>query len=261
MLISKLLKTRSFKKTYLYHFIVFIGECSLLTAGVFKRLFKQPFERSEIIQSMAFVGSSSVPIIILTTFASGAVLALYSAQVLMRYGAGSLTGGMVALSISREISPVLVGIMVTARCGSAMTAQIGTMAVTEQIDALRSLNVHPINYLVIPRLLACVLMLPILSIVGLFSGVLGGYLVATAHGISHHGFIDSIQLFTVPQDFIWGMIKTILFGFIIAIVSCQQGLRVWQGALGVGRSTTSSVVSSMVLIYIADYFLTSLFYR
>ncbi len=241
-------------------FFNFVGECTLLLGDALKRLFRKPFEASEILQQMAFIGVASVPIVMLTTFFSGSVLALYSSEILLRYGAGSLAGGTIALAVGREIAPVLAGIMVAARCGSAMAAQMGSMAVTEQIDALRALNVHPTQYLVIPRLIAAVTMVPILCIIGVYSGICGGYLVSLSNGIPGGSFLNSLRQFTEPWDFLGGMIKTLIFGLIIATVACQQGLRTKDGAVGVGRATTTTVVVSMVLIYIANYFLAALLY-
>src|ERR1044071_8399742 len=135
------------------------------------RLFRPPYEIRETVNQMAFIGAASVPIVALTSFFSGAVLALYTSEFLLQYNATPFVGATIGLAVTREVGPVLAGIMVSARAGSAMAAQIGTMAVTEQIDALKMLSVHPTNYLVIPRLVASVLMLPILGLVCMYSGV------------------------------------------------------------------------------------------
>lgn len=238
----------------------FVGECTILLAQSAARLFRRPIEFGEVFEQMAFVGVASVPIVALTTFSSGAVLALYSTELLIKYGATSFAGGTIGLAVTREIAPVLAGIMVAARCGSAMAAQIGTMAVTEQIDALRALSVNPINYLVIPRIIAGVLMLPILCLIGVYSGMLGGWLVSVSGGIPQATFLASVKRFVVPWDFTGGMIKTAVFGIIVAVVACQQGMRASGGAVGVGRATTISVVISMVLIYVADYLISMLLY-
>jgi phospholipid/cholesterol/gamma-HCH transport system permease protein len=179
----------------------------------------------------------------------------------VKYGASSLAGGTVGLAVCREIAPVLAGIMVAARCGSAMAAQIGTMAVTEQIDALRALSVHPTNYLVIPRIIATVIMLPVLCIIGVYAGIFGGYLVALSGGVTHGSFLLSLKQFVEPWDYLAGMIKTGVFGLIISLVACQQGMRTKNGAVGVGGATTNTVVISMVLIYMANYFLASALYK
>ncbi len=241
---------------------VFVGECTILVLDSLRRLFTRPFEVGEIVSQMAFVGVASVPIVALTTFSSGAVIALYTGEILVRYGASSLAGATIALAVCREIAPVLAGIMVAARCGSAMAAQIGTMAVTEQVDALRSLNVHPTNFLVIPRLIAAMTMLPVLAMVGMYAGVLGGYVVSVGlSGVSSGSFVNSIRQWGEPSDVMGGLIKTIVFGLVVAIVACQQGLRTKDGAVGVGRSTTNTVVITMVLIYVLNYFLTSVLYK
>jgi phospholipid/cholesterol/gamma-HCH transport system permease protein len=240
----------------------FIGECWLLFWDALMRLASPPLERREILSQMAFMGAASVPIVALTTFSSGAVISLYSAEILVRYGAASLAGATVGLAVTREIAPVLAGIMVAARAGSAMAAQIGTMAVTEQIDALRVLNVHPVKYLVIPRLLAGIFMLPILGMVGVYCGVFGGYLVATQVArVPHGAFVQSLQLFLEPKDVWGGLLKTVVFGVIVALVACQQGLRTKNGAVGVGQSTTNTVVITMVLIYLANFALAWILFR
>lgn len=236
-------------------FLVFVGESALITFDAFRRCFRRPFEAEETMGQMAFIGAASVPIVALTGFFSGAVLSLYLSQFLTQYGATGFVGATVALSVTREIGPVLAGIMVAARCGSAMAAQIGTMAVTEQIDALKMLSVHPTNYLVIPRIIAAATMLPILAMVCMWSGVLGGMLVAMTEGISAQAFAVSITQFLEPGDFVRGMLKTPFFGLIVAVVAAQQGLRTKYGAVGVGRATTNTVVISMVLIYIANFLL------
>ncbi|MBL8060730.1 MAG: ABC transporter permease [Chthonomonas sp.] len=240
--------------------IEFIGECAIIVQRTLMRLFSRPLESGEWIGQMSFVGVNSIPIVVMTTLFSGAVLALYASDVLQLYGAGSLTGSLVGLAVTREIAPVLAGIMVAARCGSSMAAQIGQMAVTEQVDALTSLNVNPINYLVIPRFVACVLGLPILCLVGCYAGILGGLWVSSFSGVPQESFMNSLRQFVQPWDFIGGMIKTLVFGVIVSVVACQQGLRCRDGAVGVGRATTNSVVIAMVLIYFANFLLAAALY-
>jgi phospholipid/cholesterol/gamma-HCH transport system permease protein len=239
---------------------VFVGEITILILGSLRRMVRRPFEGNETLTQMAFIGVSSVPIVALTTFASGAVLSLYLAPLLKQSGASELLGGVVGLTVGREIAPVIAGIMVAARCGSSMAAQIGSMAVTEQIDALRALAVNPYSYLVVPRLLAGILMLPILGLIGAYSALFGAMIIAVANGIPSAQFMRSLQVFTEPWDFTGGVLKTMFFGLIIAAVACQQGLRTTGGAVGVGRSTTNAVVISMVLIYVVNYFLAAWFY-
>jgi len=241
-------------------FLTFVGEIVIIIADVSHRIFRRPYEVGETFNQMAFVGVASIPIVVLTNFFSGAVLALYSTQFLSKYGASAFVGGTVALAVCREIGPVLAGIMVAARCGSAMAAQIGSMAVTEQVDALRMLSVHPTNYLVIPRMLACIVMLPILGTLGIYAGLVGGWSVAVATGIPSQVFLQSIQQFATLHDFTGGLMKTPFFGAITVIVACQQGMRTTEGAVGVGRATTNTVVISMILVYVANYFLAAVIF-
>jgi phospholipid/cholesterol/gamma-HCH transport system permease protein len=233
--------------------LIFIGEVTLLVTDAFKRLFAGKVEVKETINQMAFVGVNSVPIVALTGFFSGAVFSLYLSSFLNRYGAGSFVGATVALSMIREIGPVLAGIMVSARCGSAMAAQIGTMQVTEQVDALRMLSVHPTNYLVIPRMVASIFMLPILAMICMSIGIGGGLLVAMSENIAPGTYLTSITQFVKPEDILKGLIKAPVFGLIISIVACQQGMRTTNGAVGVGRATTNAVVISMVLVYVSNF--------
>jgi phospholipid/cholesterol/gamma-HCH transport system permease protein len=239
-------------------FFVYIGEISILIGRTGRYLFA--FDLRDFFSQSAVIGYNSVPIAVLTTFTSGAVISLYFSQFAQRYGAGQLTGGLVALALSRELAPVLVGVVVAARAGSAIAAEIGTMKVTEQIDALRALAVSPIQYLVVPRLLASLVMLPVLCVIADISGLIGGYLIAVWQGIPAASFPVSIREYVMFRDFSMGIIKTLVFGLIIAVVSCHQGLETQGGATGVGRATTNAVVLSIVLIYVSDFFLAYLMF-
>jgi phospholipid/cholesterol/gamma-HCH transport system permease protein len=242
-------------------FFTFVGETGLILRDVVLRAGKRPFEWRETINQMAFIGAASVPIVALTGFFSGAVLSLYLTSFLTQFGATGFVGGTVGLTVTREIGPVIAGIMVAARCGSAMAAQIGTMAVTEQIDALKMLSVHPTNYLVIPRAIAGVLMLPVLALTCMWAGVGGGLLVSMSENLSAAAFMQSLTQYVKPSDFINGCVKTPVFGLIISIVACQQGLRTTEGAVGVGRATTNTVVISMILVYVANFLLARILFR
>lgn len=233
----------------------FVAEITLLFLSSARTLLAGALELRETLHQMAFIGVASVPIVALTAVFSGAVLALYSASLLVRFGVGSLSGGAVGLAVTREIAPVLTAMMVAARCGSAIAAQIASMKVTEQIDALRALAVSPIAYLVVPRVVAALLMLPLLCTVANFAGVGGGALLAFWLGVPFYAYFRSLQMVVGPFDFTGGLIKVLAFALIIVLVSCQQGLAARGGAAGVGRATTNAVVISMVLIYIANYFL------
>ena len=214
-----------------------------------------------VVQQMAHLGVNSLPIVLLTMLFTGMVMTVQIAHEFIKYGVQSSVGGVIAVGMGRELAPVLTGVVVAGRVGAAITAEIGSMKVTEQIDALRVMATNPLAYLVAPRLTACVLMLPILVIFGDMIGIVGGHIMATWYaGISSFSFIQSIKVFTVPNDIIGGLVKSMFFGAIIAVIGCYKGLTTEQGAEGVGRATTSSVVTSIILIFISNYFLSLLLY-
>ena len=239
---------------------VFVGEfCILLWEGL-RRCFTRPFEVAEVFSQMAFIGVNSVFLVALTVFFSGAVLALYLAPLLNQFGGGPLAGATVGLTVTREIAPVVTGIMVASRCGSAIAAQIGSMAVTEQLDALRAMSVHPYNYLLVPRLIAGIVMLPMLCLIACYAGIGGGVIVSNMNGIHTSLFMASLQDYIHISDFTGAFVKAMAFGVIIVIVACLEGLKTRGGAVGVGRVTTRTVVISMVLIYISNYFLAAVLF-
>jgi phospholipid/cholesterol/gamma-HCH transport system permease protein len=178
---------------------------------------------------------------------------------LRQFGAESVVGSVVAISLAREISPVFAGLMVTARAGSAMAAELGNMRVTEQIDALTTMAVSPVQYLLSPRLLAAVIMLPLLCILYSCIGMVGAWLVAVQTlGVDLGLFLDNIEKYLLPSDFYMGLTKSATFGFLICAISCNQGFNASGGAKGVGEATTRAVVQSAVAILIANYVITSL---
>ena len=236
-------------------FFGFIGECTSIAGGAFRRIFQGEISARDTISQMASIGVNSIPIVVVTTAFSGAVLALYTTQLLVQYGAGNLVGGGISLSVARELAPVLSAIVVAARAGSAITAEVGSMKVTEQIDALRSLGTDPIQYLVVPRFLALIVMLPVLTMMGIIVGSFGGYVVATMNGVTGASYLNSARVWLVVYDVAMGLLKTVFFGAFIATVAVQQGLATSGGAAGVGRRTMNSVVMSMILIYISNFFL------
>ncbi len=241
-------------------FFYFLGDCSMLLLRTFGFILKGSISMRETVYQMSAIGVSSLPIVLITVAFSGAVLSLYLAQLVVKFGMGSYTGAAVGLSVTREIAPVLTAVVVTARSGSAMAAELGSMKVTEQIDALRALAVSPIEYLVVPRLLACMLMLPVLTIFANVIGVVAGYLVAVANGVAGGGFISSVKGFVTVHDVMMGLLKTVFFAAVIAMVGVQQGLGTRGGATGVGKSTTSAVVISIVVIYILNFILAYIFF-
>ena len=240
---------------HLTSFFEFIGEATEIGSSAIRRIIQGNISVNDTVCQMALIGVNSIPIVLVTTAFSGAVLALYSAQLFVSYGVGNLVGGGIALSIARELAPVLSAVVVAARAGSAIAAEIGTMKVTEQIDALRSLGTSPIQHLVVPRFLALVIMLPVLTMFGIVIGSYGGYVVAIQNGVTSSSFIESARVWLHLYDVLMGLLKTVFFGAFIAIVGCQQGLGTTGGAAGVGKSTMNAVVISMVLIYISNYFL------
>jgi phospholipid/cholesterol/gamma-HCH transport system permease protein len=206
---------------------------------------------------MVKVGVNSMPVVLLTAMFTGMVLALQTFTVLSRFSAESFVGSLVALSMVRELSAVLSGLIVAGRAGSAMGAELGTMRVTEQIDALEVMATDPVHYLVVPRVWATTITLPLLVILGNAVGIFGGYLVAVVlMGANPVSYIDRTFQFMGARDLFSGLIKAGFFGFLLAVIGCQQGFYTSGGAEGVGRSTTSAVVVASIAILIADFFLT-----
>jgi phospholipid/cholesterol/gamma-HCH transport system permease protein len=209
--------------------------------------------------AMEFIGVQSVFIVALTGVFSGMVLALQMVNTLRQFGAEGVVGSVVAISMTREISPVFASLMVTARAGSAMAAELGNMRVTEQIDAVTTMGVSPIQYLLSPRLIAAVLMVPLLCILYTCVGLIGAWFVAIEGlGVDPGAFLANIEHRMVPMDFWMGEIKAACFGFLIAAISCYHGFYAKGGARGVGIATTRAVVQSAVAILIANYVVTTL---
>jgi phospholipid/cholesterol/gamma-HCH transport system permease protein len=190
------------------------------------------------------------------------VFTIQVAREFIFFGAGSFVGGVLSLALTRELAPVLTAVVVAGRVGSAFAAEIGTMRVTEQIDALYILKTDPIDYLVIPRVIACSLMLPLLTIISLVTGLLGGLLISDSlYGISYSLFLQSAQNFLETWDLISSMLKSLIFGILIAIIGCSWGLTTTGGAKGVGQSTTTAVVTSLLAIFVANFFLSWLMFQ
>lgn len=215
-----------------------------------------------ILEQLEQIGSASVPVVLITALFTGMVLALQASITLevKLKGVTQFIGRTVALPFIRELGPVLTGLIVSGRIGSAIAAEIGTMAVTEQIDALKTLATPPMRYLGVPRFFACVVMMPLLTAMACVVGLLGGYIVAGGlMGISALTYFGDIPEMVGVGDLVSGMGKTVFFGAIIAVISCYQGFNTTGGAEGVGHSTTKAVVWSSILILVSDYFLTTLF--
>ncbi len=236
-----------------------LGTTVVLTSQTLLWLFRPPFRVAQVIRAMEFFGVQSIFLISLTGMFSGMVLALQMVHALKSFNQQGLVGGIVAVSLTREISPVFSGLMVTARAGSALAAELGNMRVTEQIDAITTMGVSPVQYLLSPRLLAAVLMLPLLCVLYTCIGLSGGYLVAVGLlNIDPGVFFEKMRQLANGDDLAMGLIKAATFGFLISAISTRQGYYASGGARGVGEATTRAVVQSAVAILIANYILTSL---
>jgi phospholipid/cholesterol/gamma-HCH transport system permease protein len=234
-----------------------IGNIVSLTGRTIVWLIRPPFRAGQMLAMMEFIGVQSVFIVALTGTFSGMVLALQTTYALRAFSAEGRVGGLVAVSLTRELAPVFSAIMVTARAGSAMAAELGNMRVTEQIDAIATMGVNPVQYLLSPRLLASVLMVPLLCVLYTSVGMCGAYLVAVlAMGGDTGIFLQSVRDISVPKDLFMGLVKAAVFGFIISAISCRHGFFASGGARGVGLATTRAVVESCVAILIANYVLT-----
>lgn len=234
------------------------GEFLVFGRSFFSWLFNPPLRGQIIFRQMEFIGIRSIPIIALTGTFTGMVFALQTGYAFRLFNAESFVGSTVGLALTREIAPVFTALMVVARCGSAMAAEIGSMKVTEQVDALMTMAVNPVHYLVVPRVIASTLMLPLLSGLFTYIGIVGAYGIAVyLLGIDPNSFTHKLAYYVDADDVMGGLIKAAVFGFLLALVSCHRGYRTTGGAEGVGRSTTQAVVISSVIILIVDYFLTS----
>lgn len=222
---------------------------------------RRPFEVGEWLRQMVRVGVDSVPVVFLTTMFTGMVLALQTYTGFQRVHAENFVGSVVALAMLRELSPVLVGLMVTGRVGSSMAAEIGTMRVTEQIDALKALATDPVHYLFVPRVIAGTVMLPFLVVLGDALGVYGGYLVSVKLlGANPVVYEQNSFQFLELNDLWSGVIKAAVFGLILTLTGCVRGYYTSGGAEGVGRSTTNAVVSASLIILLTDFFLTKILF-
>jgi len=238
-----------------------IGRLLLFAALGLSHCVRPPFYPRLIWRQMIEIGFYSLPVVGLTAIFTGMVLALQSYTGFARFSAESAIPSVVVVSITRELGPVLASLMVAGRIGAAMAAEIGTMRVTEQVDALTTLSTNPYKYLVAPRLIAGVTMLPILVIVADTIGVLGGYLIATFKlGFNPELYISNTINFLQVIDVVSGLVKAAVFGFLIALMGCYHGYYSKRGAQGVGSATTNAVASAMALILIFNYVITELFF-
>lgn len=246
--------------TAVLHPLEYVGSVILLLVETFRQMKHWPRMR-HVVAQMSHLGVDTLTIVALTMLFTGAVMTLQLAHEFMRFGAQSTLGGVLTIAIGRELGPVLVGVVSAGRVGAAITAEISTMKVTEQIDALRVMATNPIGYLVVPRLIACMLMIPVLTVFGDVIGVAGGWCIATGYsGVSSYLYMNSIDMLVAVHDITGGLIKSVFFGLVIAILGCYYGLHAPDGAEGVGKATTRSVVGAIVVIFISNCFLSLLLY-
>ena len=238
-----------------------IGSVAVFAAMGLSHAVRPPFFWRNYFRQFIEIGYLSLPVVALTTLFSGMVLALQSYSGFSRFSAEGAVAMVVVLSITRELAPVLAGLMVAGRIGASMAAEIGTMRVTEQIDALEALSTNPYSYLVAPRIIAGLLMMPFLVLVGSIIGVMGGYIVAVSKlGFNSASYLQQTWDVLQTEDVVSGLTKAAVYGFIVTLMGCYHGYQSTGGAQGVGRATTQAVVSSAILILIANYFVTELFF-
>ncbi len=228
----------------------------LLGGQVLVHVLQGKVNRRNTLEQMVIVGPESMLVAMLTATFVGMVFTIQVAREFISFGLTDTVGGVLALALTRELGPVLTAVILTGRVCSAFAAEIGTMRVTEQIDALQMLNTDPVDYLVVPRLVACCVMLPVLTIFALFAGIGGGMGVASVmYGIPTGVFLDSVQSFLSVWDIGSAMLKAMVFGAMIAVIGSSWGLTTTGGAKGVGQSTTAAVVTTLVVIFITNFFL------
>ena len=237
------------------------GRMALFCFQFFNQILRRPLHLRLLLKQCELLGVNSLPIVLLTAFFTGGVLALQTYNGFNNAALASANlGSVVTLSMLRELGPVLASLMVAGRVGAAMAAEIGTMRVTEQIDALVTLATNPIKYLVVPRILACMLMVPMLVTIANVTGIFGGYIVATESlGLNSATYLDNSFSSVELEDITLGLVKAAVFGFIVGLMGCYFGYNSKGGAEGVGRATTIAVVYASVSILVADYFITALF--
>jgi phospholipid/cholesterol/gamma-HCH transport system permease protein len=237
------------------------GRMGVFLKDIFRWMWRPPFKFGAAVEQMVEVGVLSFPVVMFTAIFTGMVLSLQTYTGFQRFGAESMVGTVVALSMTRELGPVLTGLIVAGRAGSSMTASLGTMRVTEQIDALYTLAANPVKYLVVPRVIAGVLMLPVLACLSDVIGMMGGYVVSVysldANPVT---YMERSFDFLEFKDVFSGLVKAAAFGFIISVIGCYYGFYTEGGAEGVGKATTRSVVVAFLLIFVANYMLTAIFF-
>lgn len=250
------------KISILSNFFYELGQVYELSRQTIRGIFKKPFEKNNFFQQLEEVGVNSLPVVSLTAAFGGLVFGLQTYLAFHRYigpGSESQGGPIIAVGLCRELIPILVGLMVAGRVGSSMAAEIGTMKITEQIDALISLGANPVRYLVVPRLLASLIMLPSLTLYGDFIGIFGGFIYNVyLMRVNQTLYVQNTLRYFEVWDVSVGLIKAVVFGFVIAVIGCWQGMTTEGGAEGVGRSTTRAVVVASITILILNFFISKI---
>lgn len=242
-------------------FLRLIGSVVLFLVDTVSHILRPPFYPKELIQQIYSIGFLSLPVVGLTALFTGGALALQIYSGGSRFNAETVVPSIVAIGIVRELGPVLGGLMVAGRVAASIAAEIGTMKVTEQIDALTTLSTNPMKYLTVPRVVAATLTVPVLVAIGDIIGIMGGYLVGvTRLGFNATAYMENTLDFLETFDVVSGLVKAAVFGFIVALMGCYNGMNSGRGAQGVGRATTNAVVSASILILAANYVLTGVFF-
>jgi phospholipid/cholesterol/gamma-HCH transport system permease protein len=241
--------------------ILAVQEFFLLTGRAIGNVFRRPHYGDDIILQMDTIGVGSIPIVVMMGFLSGAVMALQMARALAQYGQVDRTGTIVAITLVRELGPDLTALMVAGRNSSGMASELGSMKVTEQIDAMRALGTDPIQKLVTPRLIATCVMLPLLTIISDFVGIFAGWVIAySLLNLQSRQYWSTAWRALEWNDVSQGLVKPFVFAFVVALIGCYYGLRATGGTQGVGRATTQAVVVASVLIFLLTYFIGQIFY-
>jgi phospholipid/cholesterol/gamma-HCH transport system permease protein len=238
-----------------------VGRLVIMMGQVFALAVKPPFRFGELLRQLDFLGVQSVALIVFTGAFTGMVSALQTYNGVSKFGAQAMVSATVALGLTRELGPVLTSLMIIGRTVSSMAAEIGTMRTTQQIDALRSMAINPINYLIVPRVLAMILVLPVLALFFSFSGMVGAYVMSRySLGIDDSTFMVGIKTYLGLEDITHGLIKSLVFGLFISLIGCNEGYHAPLGARGVASATTNSVVTASVMVLILDYCMTALMF-
>jgi phospholipid/cholesterol/gamma-HCH transport system permease protein len=244
-----------------FRFFISLGEFVVFSGRVFSRLFKAKHTMARTVDQMVVLGVNSLPVTIVTACFVGMAFTMQVVNEFLKFGAGGMIGGVVGMAMWRELVPMLTGVVISARVGAAISAELGTMKVTEQVDALESMSQDPVEYLVIPRVLASTLMLPVLiglaDILGFFSGLL--IAVSVGH-INPYSYMSSAQTMLTTLDITGGLLKAVVFGMVISLLSCFMGLNAKSGAKGVGDVTTKAVVTSLICVFILNYLFSVIIY-